>query len=70
MDCASNINVIKDLSARKAYQNIKLGSFESLAQCHEHFRETYTIASFLTIDDKESKAKRRELKNSRQKRRR
>jgi hypothetical protein len=29
------------MAARKAYQNIKQGSFESLAQYSERFRETY-----------------------------
>jgi hypothetical protein len=41
VDCISNVTAVKELVARKAYQNIKQGSFESLAQYSERFRETY-----------------------------
>jgi hypothetical protein len=35
------VDEVKAMAARKAYQNIKQGSFESLAQYSERFRETY-----------------------------
>jgi hypothetical protein len=41
VDCISNVTAVKELAARKAYQNIKQGSFESLAQYSERFRDTY-----------------------------
>jgi hypothetical protein len=41
VDCVSNVTAVKELAARKAYQNIKQGSFESLAQYSERFRDTY-----------------------------
>jgi hypothetical protein len=41
VDCVSNVTAVKELAARKAYQNIKQGSFESLAQFSERFRDTY-----------------------------
>lgn len=31
VDCMSNVNKVMELVARKAYQNIKMGSFEMLA---------------------------------------
>jgi hypothetical protein len=43
VDCVSNVNQVKQLTARKAYQNIKQGPFESLAQYSERFRETYRV---------------------------
>jgi hypothetical protein len=41
IDSTSNVDEVKSMAARKAYQNIKQGSFESLAQYSERFRETY-----------------------------
>jgi hypothetical protein len=41
VDCVSNVMAVKELAARKAYQSIKQGSFESLAQYSERFRDTY-----------------------------
>ncbi len=40
VDCVSNVTAVKELAARKAYQNIKQGSFELLAQYSERFRDT------------------------------
>jgi len=40
VDCVSNVSQVKELTARKAYQQIKQGPFETLAQYSEHFRET------------------------------
>jgi hypothetical protein len=41
VDCVSNVTAVKELTSRKAYQNIKQGPFESLAQYSERFRDTY-----------------------------
>jgi hypothetical protein len=41
IDSSSNVDEVKSMAARKVYQNIKQGSFESLAQFSEWFRETY-----------------------------
>jgi hypothetical protein len=41
VDCVSSITGVKELASRKAYQNIKQGPFESLAQFSERFRDTY-----------------------------
>jgi hypothetical protein len=41
VDCVSNVSQVKELTARKAYQQIKQGPFELLAQFSERFRETY-----------------------------
>jgi hypothetical protein len=41
VNCISNVDAIKELTARKAYQNIKQGSFETSAQYGECFRDTY-----------------------------
>jgi hypothetical protein len=41
VDCVSSVTEVKELAARKAYQNIKQGPFESLAQYSERFRDTY-----------------------------
>jgi hypothetical protein len=41
VDCVSNVTQVKELTARKAYQMIKQGSFESLAQYSKRFWETY-----------------------------
>jgi len=41
VDCVSNVDAVKELTARKAYQNIKQGSFETLAQYSARFRDTY-----------------------------
>jgi hypothetical protein len=35
------VTAVKELTARKAYQNIKQGPFEALAQYSERFRDTY-----------------------------
>jgi hypothetical protein len=40
VDCVSSIDAVKELAARKAYQMIKQGAFEMLAQYSERFRET------------------------------
>jgi hypothetical protein len=60
VDCVSNVSQVKELTARKAYQQIKQGPFESLAQFSERFRETYrsykntsTSASPVNIEEKE-----------------
>jgi hypothetical protein len=41
VDTVSNIDGVKDLAVRKAYQNIKQGSFETLAKYSVRFRDTY-----------------------------
>jgi hypothetical protein len=41
VDIVSNVDAVKDLAARKAYQNIKRGSFEMLAQYSVRFWDTY-----------------------------
>jgi len=41
VDCVTSIDAVKELVARKAYQLIRQGSFETLAQYSERFRETY-----------------------------
>jgi hypothetical protein len=41
VDTVSNVDTVKDLAARKAYHNIKQGSFETLAQYSVRFRDTY-----------------------------
>jgi hypothetical protein len=41
VDTVSNVDAVKDLAARKAYQNIKQGSFETLAQYSVRFCDTY-----------------------------
>jgi hypothetical protein len=41
VDTVSNVDAVKDLVARKAYQNIKQGSFETLAQYSVRFHDTY-----------------------------
>jgi hypothetical protein len=43
VDTVSNVDAVKDLEARKAYQNIKQGSFETLAQYSVRFRDTYKV---------------------------
>ena len=43
VDTLSNVDAVKDLEARKAYQNIKQGSFETLAQYSVRFRDTYKV---------------------------
>jgi hypothetical protein len=46
---------VKELTATKAYQNIKQGAFESLSQYSERFRETYwsykNMANAVTPED-------------------
>jgi hypothetical protein len=51
---------VKELTARKAYQQIKQGPFELLAQFSKRFRETYqsykntsTSTSPVNIEEKE-----------------
>ncbi len=41
VDCVTSLDAMKELGARKAYQSIRQGSFETLAQYSERFRETY-----------------------------
>jgi hypothetical protein len=41
VNTTSNVDAVKDLVARKAYQSIKQGSFETLAQYSVRFRDTY-----------------------------
>jgi len=41
VDCVSNIRAIQELTARKAYQNIRQGAYETLAQYSERFHEVY-----------------------------
>jgi hypothetical protein len=60
VDCVSNVSQVKELTARKAYQQIKQGPFESLAQFSERFRETYrsykntlTATNPVNIEEKE-----------------
>jgi hypothetical protein len=60
VDCVSNVSQVKELTAQKAYQQIKQGPFESLAQFSEQFRETYrsykntsTATNPVNIEEKE-----------------
>jgi hypothetical protein len=58
LDCVSNVSQVKELKARKAYQNIRQGAFESLNQYSERFRETYrsyknTVNAATPVDIKE-----------------
>ncbi len=39
VDCVSSVTAVKELAARKAYQSIKQGPFESLAQYSERFHD-------------------------------
>jgi hypothetical protein len=39
VDCVSSVTAIQELAARKAYQNIRQGAYETLAQYSERFRE-------------------------------
>ncbi len=41
IDYVTSVDAVKKLAARKAYQSIKQGPFETLAQYSEWFRETY-----------------------------
>jgi hypothetical protein len=41
VNCVSSVDAVKELAARKAYQMLKQGAFETLAQYSERFRETY-----------------------------
>jgi len=41
VDTVSNVDTVKDLAARRAYQNIKQGSFETLAKYSARFHDTY-----------------------------
>jgi hypothetical protein len=50
IDSSSNVDEVKSMAARKAYQNIKQGSFESLAQYSERFRETYRAFQDSTVN--------------------
>jgi hypothetical protein len=59
VDCVSNVTAVQELTARKAYQNIKQGAFETLAQYSERFRETYkgykeTGTTSASVDIKEN----------------
>jgi hypothetical protein len=40
-DFVSNVMAIQELTARKAYQNIRQGAYETLVQYSERFREVY-----------------------------
>ena len=51
VDSMSNVDEVKAMAARKAYQNIKQGSFESLAQYSERFQETYRAFQDSTSTD-------------------
>jgi hypothetical protein len=51
VDSMSNVDEVKAMAARKAYQNIKQGSFETLAQYSERFRETYRAFQDSTSTD-------------------
>jgi hypothetical protein len=51
VDSASNVDEVKVMASRKAYQNIKQGSFETLAQYSEWFRETYRAFQDSTSTD-------------------
>jgi hypothetical protein len=42
VDCVSNVSQVKELMARKAYQNIRQGAFESLSQYSEKGSERLT----------------------------
>jgi hypothetical protein len=58
VDSSSNVDEVKSMAARKAYQTIKQGSFETLAQYSEHFRETYrafqdSTTNDVTVEDKD-----------------
>jgi hypothetical protein len=63
VDCVSNLSQVKELTARKANQQIKQGPFGSSALFSERFRETYktyrsykntsTSTSPVNIDEKE-----------------
>jgi len=41
VDCVSNVTAVQELTARKAYQNIKQGAYETLAKYSERFQEVY-----------------------------
>jgi hypothetical protein len=41
IDCVSNTDEVMELTARKAYQNICQGAFETLAQFSIRFSKTY-----------------------------
>jgi hypothetical protein len=41
VDCVTSVDAVKELAARKAYQSIRQGSFETLAQYSKRFREAY-----------------------------
>jgi hypothetical protein len=41
IDCVTSVDTVKELAAGKAYQSIKQGPFETLAQYSERIRETY-----------------------------
>jgi len=60
VDCVSNIDAVKELTARKSYQNIKQESFETLVQYSARFRDTYksykateTVESPVDVTEKE-----------------
>jgi len=42
---------VKDLAAKKAYQNIKQGSFEMLAQYSVRFRDSYKVCKATGTDE-------------------
>jgi hypothetical protein len=60
VDCVSNVSKVKELTARKAYQGIRQGAYESLAQYSERFCNTLcgfeeigTTANPVGISEKE-----------------
>jgi hypothetical protein len=60
VDCVSNIDAVKEITARKSYQNIKQESFETLVQYSARFRVTYksykateTVESPVDVTEKE-----------------
>jgi hypothetical protein len=51
VDMVSYVNAVKDLAAKKAYQNIKQGSFEMLAQYSVRFRDSYKVCKATGTDE-------------------
>jgi hypothetical protein len=53
VDCVTSVDAVKELAARKAYQSIRQGSFETLAQYSERFRETFQAYKATEKDPKD-----------------
>jgi hypothetical protein len=49
--CVSNVSQVKELTARKAYQQIKQGPFKSLAQFSERFWELPDLQEYFNVDN-------------------